>query len=195
MMMDMVLNPGLANNLLDIPYHYHLTAAKKLVAMGIDMIWTGDDIGGQDTMIISPKMWRKFFKSRMANFVSELKEINPNLKVAYHTDGNVLPVIPDLIEIGIDVLNPIQPASMDPVQVKEQYGDKLCFWGSVDEQNTLPFGSPKDVQTEVLQRLKTIGKDGGLILAPTHHVQLDTPLENFWAMVNTIVETSYASLK
>jgi len=96
--------------------------------------------------------------------------------------------------IGIDVLNPIQPASMDPAEIKNQFGDNLCFWGSIDEQHTLPFGSAIDVRDEVLERLVTIGKNGGLILAPTHHIQLDTPLENFWAMVDTITNTSYSDI-
>lgn len=195
LMIDMAINPDLANHILDIPYLYHLAAAKKLTEMGVDMIWTGDDIGAQNKMMISPKMWRTYFKPRMANFIAELKAINPELKVAYHTDGNVELVIPELIEIGIDVLNPIQPASMNPANIKEQYGDQLCFWGSIDEQHTLPFCTPEEVRTEVLYRLNTIGKGGGLILAPTHHVQLDTPMENFWAMVNTVVETPYAALK
>lgn len=193
-MLDMILDPDLANHLLDIPYHYHLTAAKRLAELGVDMIWTGDDVGSQNQMLISPDMWRTFLKPRMANFVSEVKAINPAIKVAYHTDGNVAPIIPELIEIGIDVLNPIQPASMDPVDIKRKYGDKLCFWGTIDEQHTLPFGSPVDVEAEVQERLSTVGQNGGLILAPTHHVQLDTPLENFWAMVNTILETPYSNL-
>ena len=83
---------------------------------------------------------------------------------------------------------------MDPTEIGKKYGDKLCFWGTIDEQHTLPFGSPADVRNEVLARLQTIGKDGGLILSPTHHVQLDTPLENFWAMIDTIHNTPYASL-
>jgi len=163
--------------------------------MGVDMIWIGDDVGAQNSMLMSPKMWRKFLKPRMANFISELKAINPQVKVAYHTDGQVYPIIPDLVEIGLDVLNPVQPASMDPLKLKQEYGDKLCFWGSIDEQYTLPFGSPADVQNEVLTRLKTLGKNGGLILGPTHHVQLDTSLENFWAMINTIKQTPYAGLR
>jgi uroporphyrinogen-III decarboxylase len=130
----------------------------------------------------------------MANFIAELKAINPALKVAYHSDGDILPVIPELIEIGVDVLNPIQPASMDPAQIGQQFGDQLCFWGSIDEQHTLPFGTPDGVRAEVLARLRTIGRGGGLILGPTHHVQLDTPLENFWAMVHTIRDTPYQSL-
>jgi len=193
-MLDMVMDPELTHHLLDIPYQYHLAAAKKLTQMGVDMIWTGDDVGAQNRMLISPQMWRQYLKPRMAEFISALKNINSALKVAYHTDGNVEPIIPELIEIGIDILNPVQPASMDPVQIKERYGDRLCFWGTIDEQHTLPFGSPAEVEAEVLQRLKTIGKGGGLILSPTHHVQLDTPLENFWAMINTITNTPYGSV-
>ncbi|MCO6450561.1 MAG: hypothetical protein J5I90_07195 [Caldilineales bacterium] len=194
MMLDMIDGPDLANVLLDIPYHYHLAAAKKLVELGVDMIWTGDDVGSQRGMLISPEMWREFLKPRMANFIAELKAINPNVKLAYHSDGDIRPIIPELIEIGVDVLNPIQPASMDPGEIKRKYGKKLCFWGTIDEQHTLPFGSPDDVCREVAERLQTVGHDGGLILAPTHHVQLDTPLENFWAMIRTILETPYHSL-
>lgn len=193
LMMDMLMDPDLADHILDIPYRYHLAAAKKLVEMGVDMIWTGDDVGSQHKMLISPRMWRRFLKPRMASFVAELKAINPDLKVAYHTDGNVMPIIPELIEIGIDVLNPVQPASMNPAEVKRQFGDRLSFWGTVDEQRTLPFGSPEQVKSEVLDRLETVGRNGGLVLAPTHHVQLDTPMENFWAMVDTALNTSCSS--
>jgi uroporphyrinogen decarboxylase len=190
---DFALNPDLAEQLLDIPDHYHLTAAKKLTEMGVDMLWLGDDVGMQNAMLISPKMWRRFLKPRMANFIAELKAINPDVKVAYHSDGQIYPIIPDLIEIGLDVLNPVQPASMDPVRLKKEYGDKLCFWGTIDEQHTLPFGSADDVRAEVIERLNTIGRGGGLILGPTHSVQLDTPMENFWAMIETITKTSYGS--
>jgi uroporphyrinogen decarboxylase len=191
LMMDFAFNPEIAERILEIPYQFHLTAAKKLVQMGVDMIWVGDDVGTQSAMMISPQCWRRFFKPRMATFISEIKALRPQLKVAYHSDGMIAPIIPELIEIGVDVLNPIQPACMDPAQIKRQFGDKLCFWGSIDEQHTLPFGTPADVQREILERLNTIGKNGGLILAPTHHVQLDTPLENFWAMHKTIVATPY----
>lgn len=183
---DLSLNPSFANQILDIPYQYHLTAAKILTQLGVDMIWLGDDIGGQDDMIISPSMWRKFLKPLMATFIEELKSINPKIKIAYHSDGNIIKIIPDLIEIGLDVLNPIQPACMDPIHIKKAFGDHLCFWGSIDEQHTLPFGTPREVKQEIITRIKTLGENGGLIIGPTHNVQLDTPLENFWAMVDTI---------
>jgi uroporphyrinogen decarboxylase len=194
MLRDLVENPDLADAILEIPYQYHLAAAKQLVTMGVDMVWLGDDVGAQHAMLISPRHWRKFLKPRMARFISELKALNPQVKVAYHSDGDIRAIIPELIEIGLDVLNPIQPASMDPAELKRLYGDKLCFWGSIDEQETLPFGTPAQVQAEVIHRLRTIGQAGGLIIGPTHHVQLDTPMENFWAMVDTIAHTPYASL-
>lgn len=193
LLLDLVLDPDLAERILDLPFRYHLTAARKLVEMGVDMIWVGDDVGTQQGMMISPGHWRRFLKPRMARFIAELKMINPRVKVAYHSDGLILPIIPDLIEIGVDVLNPIQPACLDPASLKEEFGDRLCFWGTIDEQYTLPFGTPAEVEAEVRARLQTCGRGGGLILGPTHHVQLDTPVENFWAMIRTIVGTPYGS--
>jgi uroporphyrinogen decarboxylase len=195
MLIDLLVDPDLADRILEIPYRYHLAAAEKLARLGVDMIWLGDDIGTQRAMLMAPDTWRRLLKGRMANFIATLKAINPAIKVAYHSDGVITPIIPDLIEIGLDVLNPIQPACMDPAEIKRQFGDHLCFWGSIDEQHTLPFGSPQEVADEVRTRLRTLGKGGGLILGPTHHVQLDTPMENFWAMVETIKQTPYPSGK
>jgi uroporphyrinogen decarboxylase len=193
-LVDLARNPDVVERLFDIPFTFHLTAAKRLVEMGVDMIWIGDDVGAQDRMLIAPRTWRRFFKPRMATFIATLKDINPDVKIAYHSDGLIYPIIPDLIEIGLDVLNPLQPRCMDPEKIKREYGDRLCFWGSIDEQYTLPFGTPAEVEWEVRKRLETLGKNGGLIIGPTHHVQLDTPLENFWAMVNTVTETPYSSV-
>jgi uroporphyrinogen decarboxylase len=192
LMTDFVTDRDRAEAVLDIPYRYHLAAAKRLVELGADMIWVGDDVGAQHSMILSPALWRQIFKPRWAEYFAALKRINPEVKIAYHSDGMIEPIIPDLIEVGLDVLNPVQPASMDPADLKKKYGKNLCFWGTIDEQKTLPFGTPEDVRREVRQRLATIGQDGGLIIGPTHHVQLDTPLENFFAMVDSVRQTPYA---
>jgi uroporphyrinogen decarboxylase len=186
MLTDLIVDPDLASAILDIPYRYHLAAARRLVEMGVDMLWVGDDVGSQAGMLISPELWRRIFKPRWAEFFGTLKQRNPSLKIAYHSDGAIEPIIPDLIEVGLDVLNPVQPACMDPAQLKKLYGDRLAFWGTIDEQNTLPFGTPADVTREVRTRLETVGCNGGLIIGPTHHVQLDTPMENFWAMMKTV---------
>jgi uroporphyrinogen decarboxylase len=195
LMMDMATDPEKANQVLDLPFHYHLAVTQQLVRLGVDMIWLGDDVGGQKNMLMSPKMWRRYLKPRMSDLIALLRAINPQVKIAYHTDGVVYPIVPELIEIGIDVLNPIQPLAMDPRKLKHEYGRRLCFWGSIDIQHTMPFGTPQDVKNEVLERLKTIGKDGGLIIGPTHNLQLDTPLENFWALVNTIQQETYHSIQ
>jgi uroporphyrinogen decarboxylase len=193
-LMDFVSDPDRSDAILDIPFRYHLRAAEKLVRMGVDMIWIGDDVGAQHAMLMSPETWRRFLKPRMARFISTIKAINPMLKVAYHSDGCIYPIIPELIEVGVDILNPVQPLSMDPERLKKEYGRRLCFWGSIDEQHTLPFGTPADVRREVIERLRTVGREGGLIIGPTHHVQLDSPVENVQALVDTVVNTPYASV-
>lgn len=195
LLMDFIADPDLSEAILAIPYHYHLQAAKRLVEMGVDMIWLGDDVGMQTGMLISPDIWRKYLKPKMAVFIQELKGINKEVKIAYHSDGDIRPIIPDLIEIGLDVLNPIQPSSMDPGEINRQFGERLSFWGTIDEQRTLPFGAPGEVRKEVLNRLEEVGKGGGLIIGPTHHVQLDTPLENFYAMVEAVLKTSFSSFR
>ena len=195
MLMDFVSDPDRADAILDIPFQYHLRAAERLVRMGVDMIWIGDDVGTQHAMLMSPETWRRFLKPRMAQFISTIKAINPSLRVAYHSDGCIYPIIPELIEVGVDILNPVQPKSMEPARLKKEYGKRLCFWGSIDEQQTLPFGGPDDVRREVVDRLETLGKGGGLIIGPTHHVQLDTPVANVMALVNAVRDTPYASLR
>jgi uroporphyrinogen-III decarboxylase len=191
---DLLVAPEVADAVLDIPFRYHLAAARNLTSLGIDMLWLGDDIGGQTGMIMSPATWRRYLKPRLAALISEVKAVNPRLVVAYHSDGKIDAVIPELVDIGVDVLNPVQPLCMDPAGLKKKYGRDLCFWGSIDEQRTLPFGTAADVRNEVMERLRTIGRGGGLLLGPTHHVQLDTPMENFWSMVRTVTETPYAAV-
>ena len=193
LLIDMATDPGRANCVLDFPFFYHKSVTQALVRMGVDMIWLGDDVGGQASMLMSPKMWRTYLKPRMAELIGSLRAINPQIKIAYHTDGVVYPIIPELIEIGVDVLNPIQPMAMDPIKLKNDFGDVLCFWGSMDIQRTLPYGTPEEVRDEVLLRLRTIGRGGGLLIGPTHNLQLDTPLENFWAMIHTIRQTLYSA--
>jgi uroporphyrinogen decarboxylase len=183
---DFLLDPDLADTILDIPYRYHLSAARTLVQLGVDMIWLGDDVGGQDRMLLSPATWRRFLKPRMAAFIAELKALNRAVKIAYHSDGVIDPIIGDVVEIGVDVLNPIQPACVDPAKLARDFGDRLAFWGSIDIQRTLPFGTPEEVRREVRDRLDTLGKHHAFILGPTHHVQLDTPIENFRAMVDAV---------
>jgi uroporphyrinogen-III decarboxylase len=156
------------------------------VESGVDMIWTGDDFGQQKKLMMSPKMWRRIFKPRYREFYAELKHLNPDILIAHHSDGYIEPIIPDFIEIGLDVLQAVQPQSMDPSKLKKTYGDKLSFWGTVDVQHTFPYGTSEDVANEVQQRMDIVGKGGGLILAPAHGIQPDVPLENLRAFYTTL---------
>jgi uroporphyrinogen decarboxylase len=184
-MEDLALDKDFMHAYLDRLLTWVDIAGTRLVEMGVDLIWTGDDFGMQEQMIISPAIFREFFKPRYAKLYSKWKSINPQLKIAHHSDGNIYPIIADFIEIGLDILNPIQPKSMDPARLKRDFGKHLTFWGGVDVQQVLPFGTVEEVVNEVKLRLRTMGKGGGMILAPAHAVQPETPLENIMAFYET----------
>ena len=186
LMIDFAADEELANRILDIPYKYHLYAGKRLVELGVDMVWTGDDVGGQDGMVMSPEMWRKYLKPRLAHMWSEFKSINPDIIIMYHSDGNIDPIVDELVEIGMDVLNPVQPKCMDPYRLKKRYGKNLSYFGTMDIQETLPFGTPEDVEEEARERMKYMAPGGGFVLAPSHHVQIDTTLKNFFAFWDSV---------
>lgn len=194
LLMDFVADPDLAQEILDIPYHYHRTAAERLARMGVDMIFLGDDIAHHTGMLMSPQHWRRFLKPRLAELIVSLRAINPELKIAYHSDGNLVPIVPELIEIGIDVLHPVQPGAMNVAVLKREYGRSLSLWGTLDEQHTLPFGSESEIRREVAERSRILGEGGGLILGPTHHLGLDIPPQNIWAMVQAATGAAPPSL-
>jgi uroporphyrinogen decarboxylase len=175
---DMATNKDFAHALFDRLTQYSIAAGCELVSTGVDVVWLGDDFGTQHRMLLSPRMWREFIKERYAGIISALKALNPNLKLGYHCDGYIEPIIPDLIDIGLDLLNPVQPLSMDPGALKRRFGRRLSYWGTVDVQHTFPFGSAADVLREVRTRIETMGPGGGFILCSAHRVQPGTPLSN-----------------
>ena len=180
-MKDLLSDERFALRLIGKVREFSMTVAKRLLEFGIDMFVTGDDVGMEKNMLISPKVWRKIYKSRWEENFRELKKKNSDLIICHHSCGHVTPIIPDLIEIGLDVLNPVQPRAMDTAMLKEEFGDRLAFWGAIDEQKVLPFGDVADVEREVKLRIDTMGKGGGLILSPSHHFQPDTSIENILA--------------
>lgn len=185
---DMSIHPDYADALFDKVMEFPLRAGLRFIEEGADMIWLGDDVGMQQTMLISPEMWRRFLKPRMARLIRAYKEKNPDILVAYHSCGYILPIIDELIEIGLDVLNPVQPLAMDPAVLKEKFGDRLSFWGAICIQKTLPQGSEQDIRDEVELRMRTIGKGGGYMVSPAHTVQADTSLENLLALYKAVRE-------
>ncbi|MBI4659345.1 MAG: hypothetical protein HY735_10940 [Verrucomicrobia bacterium] len=180
-MMDMATAPKVAHHLFERTAAFQQHAAAEFARAGVDIIMTGDDIAGQKGLLMRPEMWREFLKWRLAATVRAVKEANPASFVFYHSDGDIEPAIPELIEVGIDILNPVQPECMDAAAIKQHYGNRLSFWGTVSVQRTMPFGSPAEVRAEVRARIRDMGCGGGFILAPAHVLGPETPWENVLA--------------
>lgn len=152
----------------------------------IQLAFVSDDMGTQDSLLISPRMWDRFFKDRMKRWCDLIHQHDK--LVFYHSDGAVAPLLPRLIEAGIDVLNPIQHAcpGMGREELKNKHGSHLVFHGAIDNQKILPFGSPDDVRLETRKCLDTLGAErSGYIVCSCHNIQAGTPIENILAMVET----------
>ncbi|NSW75659.1 MAG: hypothetical protein HPY68_02570, partial [Candidatus Atribacteria bacterium] len=190
-LIDLALEKKYIFTLLDrILEEYALPCGQKMVELGIDVLWAGDDFGTQKGMLISPEAFRKHFKPRYQYLFQKWKKANPDLRIAYHSCGSVFPIIPDLVEIGLDILNPIQPQAvgMNLERLKKEWHGKLVLFGGVDEQEVLPFKNPGEVKEEVRRRIQEAGKGGGYIVAPSHNIQPDTPIENIFAYFEAIQE-------
>jgi uroporphyrinogen decarboxylase len=185
-MIDLMDNRAFAETLLDAIMNIRIGMAEKYARAGIDILMLGDDVSTQIEMMMDPGLWREVLKPRMIKVINAAKGVKPDILIFYHGDGNLQAIIPDLIEIGVAVLNPVQPECMDPVVIKERYGDRLSFWGTIGTQTTLPFGTPADVETAVRRNIETVGKGGGLLLAPTHMVEPEVPWENIEAFLGAI---------
>lgn len=145
----------------------------------VDIVEISEDFGTQSGLLISPETFRKYMQPRYKQIITCIRERAPKAKIFFHTCGAVFPLIPDLIDTGVDILNPLQPlaSGMDSARIKETFGDRLCFHGAIDLQKAMP-GTINDVRAEVERRVDALWKDGGYILAPANHLQNDTPPEN-----------------
>lgn len=187
-LMDMMLEAEYVNPLLDKIQSIHTEYGKKMIEMGVDVLWCGDDFGTQESLIMDPDLFRSVFKPRIKIMFDEFRKVNPNIKFAWHSCGAVKPLIPDFIEVGLNILNPIQPlaAEMDPQQLKDEFGEELVFFGGICVQDLLPNGTPDKIKAEVIRRAEILGKDGGYIVAPAHNIQEDTPMGNIIALFDAV---------
>lgn len=188
LMIDMVFNPELANYHMDRIAQIRCEFARRYALAGCDILSLGDDVSTQLDMMMNPDTWREFLKPRLAKVIKAAKDAKPDILIFYHGDGNLQKIIPDLIEIEVEILNPVQPECMDPVEIKKKYGDKLSFWGTIGTQTTLPFGTSDEVRQFCLKMIKEVGRGGGLFLAPTHMVEPEVPWENIQAFIDTVKE-------
>ncbi|NPV53938.1 MAG: hypothetical protein HPY71_10495 [Firmicutes bacterium] len=186
---DIAFNPDFATVLLEKITEIRCQMARRYAESGVDIIRVGDDIGTQRGMLMSPKMWREWFKPRLLRVIESAKKVNPRVFISYHSDGYIEPVIPDLIEIGVNILNPIQPECMSIANLKRRYGRDLSFWGGIGTQTTMPFGTPDEVRFKVREAIEILGAGGGYVIAPTHVLEPDVPWENILAFFEAVEGT------
>ena len=156
----------------------------------VDIIKIGDDLGMQDRLLISPRMYRDLLKPIHADYIANIKA-HTKAKVFFHTDGDVFDLLDDFVEIGIDILNPIQTSAgkmADLAAMKSRYGKKLCFCGAIDTQSILSRGTPAQVRQEVHRVIELLAPGGGFLLAAVHTITADVPAENILAMVDAAQE-------
>jgi uroporphyrinogen decarboxylase len=187
-MIDLSMGESYVGALLDRVKEFSIGIGKRLVELGVDGIWTGDDFGSQTGMMISPAMWRQVFKPRFAELFQELKSANSDVMILYHSDGAVSPILDDLVEIGMDVFNPVQPnvPGHEPQDLKDKLGDRLSFWGAIDQQHLLPKGTPQEIEQDVAAKIGALGAGGGYMCSPAHIIQADTSVGNVEAFIAAV---------
>jgi len=184
-LLDLVTEPALAEYIMDCLtdiYVANLQTVLELAGERIDAVYFYDDVATQTSLMISKSVWQRSIRPRHARLVEMARRYGKH--VMYHCDGAIAPLLPELIDMGVDILNPIQvdARGMEPLKLKAAFGDRLSFHGGIDIIKTLRTGTPQQVADEVRERIRVLGQDGGYILASSHHIQPDTPVENVLAM-------------
>lgn len=182
-LIDMVENPSWCEYILDRFTERNIKIATLAAEAGVDMIITGDDVANQKTLMFSKEMWRKFIKSRWKKVYEKAKSIKRDIQIWYHSDGNIESIIGELIDIGVTILNPLQPECMDIYKIKREYDKYLVFDGTIGTQSTMPFSKPEEIKKVIRERKEKIGYDGALIISPTHVLEPEVPIENIIAFV------------
>jgi uroporphyrinogen decarboxylase len=183
-MEDLLTRGALVDYLLDQLGAMLRSNALVLARAGVDVLLLDDDVASPHGLMIGPPMWRRFFKPRFAEVIRAVREAAPDMLVFYHSDGDFTRIIPDLVEIGAQVINPLQPDCMNARAIKEAYGDELAFWGTVGTARLWDEGTPDDVRAEVELRIATLGR-AGLLLAPAYDIDF-APRENVAAFVQAV---------
>jgi len=184
LMCDMLDEDDMATVLLDRVTDLAVYRAEAYAKAGADVLFLGDDIGTQRAIMMSISLYEEWLMPRLKRVIDAAKAVNPNLVIQYHSCGMVTELIPSLIKAGIDILNPVQPETMDFERLHDQYGDRLSFNGTLGTQSVMPFGTPEDVRRTVFRNLEIAGNKGGLLVCPTHMLEPEVPIENLVAYIN-----------
>ncbi len=194
--MDLAGDPKLAEAMFDACLEVRMAWGMTImdaVGRDVDIILTSDDMGTQTGLQFSPSTYRKLLKPRHAKYWAAIRE-RTHAPLMLHSCGSIYEILPDLIDMGIQIINPVQTraANMAPEKLKKEFGDRLAFWGGVDIQEVMPFGSPEDVRNEVNHLFETLGKGGGWVLCPSHNLQPEIPPENIIALYKAGQECRYS---
>jgi uroporphyrinogen decarboxylase len=185
---DLAANNEFALTLLDGITDIKCLQATASARCGVDIVWIGDDLGMQDRLVFSPTTWRRFIRPCLERIVASIREASDGCLVAYHSCGHVEPLVAELADAGIQVLESVQPEANDVARLKQQHGHRLSFWGTVGDQSTLPYGTQAEVREEVCSRIETVGFGGGLLISPAHVVEPEVPVENVLAFFEAVEE-------
>lgn len=190
LLMDMMMEEPYVDALLDKVTEISTQTGLRLIELGVDMIWAGDDFGSQNGLIMSPEMFDRYFAPRIKKMFDAFKAANPQIKIAWHTCGSVIPLVPKFIELGLDYLNPLQPLAkhMDAENVNYQFGGQINFFGAICVQDLLPNGTPDKIKSEVKRIAAILDEKSQYIIAPAHNIQDDTPVENVLALFEAVHE-------
>lgn len=185
-LLDLLRRPDWADYLLDRLTALARRYAQTLATAGVDVLALDDDVGMAGTMFVSPALWRRFFKPRMAEIIRTARAIRADLRVLYHSDGNIEPILADLMEIGVNAVNPVQPEYMDAQRVRRRYGPRLALWGTIGRQTTFSCASPEEIREEVKRRIEALGR-AGLVLCPAYDIdEPDIPWQNVAAFLDAV---------
>lgn len=183
---DCAANTGFYKELVEKITDLHASIIEEVVTLPVDGVKFSDDWGDQRGVIIGPDKWRKYFKKNYKRLYEIVHDANKF--VLSHCCGSVKDIMPDLIEIGLDVIQSVQPEAMDPYELKKEFGKDMVFWGGLGSQHTVPFGSPEEIKEEVAKLCNVMGKGGGYILGPAKALQPETPTENAVAVVEAFLD-------
>ncbi len=182
-MIDLLLHEEVAHAICENITEIRIRQARRYAEAGVDILRLGDDIVSQQGRLMSKETYDKYFKSRMKRIVRAAKEVNPDIIIFMHSCGRVQDVIDDFLEVGVEVLNPLQPECNDLSAIHRRYKDRLSFWGAIGVQSVMPFGTPGDVAAKVQEANDLFGRDGGFLIAPAHILDPTIPWENVLAYV------------
>ncbi len=186
LLMDFYHNEDLANAICEKLTELRIRQATQYAAAGVDILRLGDDVATQKGPMMSLELYRKYLKERTRRIIRAAKQVRSDILIFMHSDGSVADFIPEYIDIGVDILNPLQPECNDLAEIGRQFSNRISFWGGIGTQTTMPFGTKEEIEQKVREVKKFLGSKGGLLIAPSHILEPEVPWENVIAFVDAV---------